>query len=181
MRTFFSSPFLTENIERFSSDPLKRGAILKHFQNAEYALAYNLEKILPKGGVVWALFPKTILGQLLPWVAARKQCKIISVHGIKEATMALLKARALDSDTPTPDLFLTEPDGFTPGGAFFQPNEAKMLEGLELVGIGSAFQQITAFPATHDYVPLSKIITELGIHSPEDFEKEANVFSLPRP
>ena len=157
MHTIFSSPFLVENIARISNDPLKRGAMLKHFQNAEYVLAYNLEKMLPKGGVVWVLFPKTILRQLLPAIAAKKKCKVISIHGTKEAAMGLLKARVLGNGVPIPDLLLTEPDGFTPGGAFFQPNEAKMLEGLELVGIGSAFQRTSRLPATHDICRFQKL------------------------
>ncbi len=143
MPTIFSSPLLTE----------------KHKQpeNAEYAISYHLEKAIPRGSVVYALFPKKILAKLLPPIAKAKNCTIIT-------------QRKFDK-TGEPDVILAEPDGFAAGGALFTPEETKIASGLPLTCVGSTKQWIHVLPATHDLVPVCRIISERGIHTPEQIEE----------
>ncbi len=175
----FSSPILLENISRMSNDPALHGQLLKHFQNALYAISYHLEQALPKNGVVCALFPKSILAQVLPAAAKKRNCKVISVHGTKEATLALGKAHVLDTETDicAADFYLAEPDGLTHGGAYADPAEASMLKEHNPTAISSIFQWTTTNPATHDFVPLSTVITELGRHKTEHVSEAINAFS----
>jgi len=167
MHNAFSSPILIENTAK-----LERGLLLKHFENAIYAIEYHLENILPKGGIVCAFFPKSILEHVLPAAAQKKNCKVINVQGTKEAIQALMKAGVLDNEASMEeaDIYITEPDGFTTGGALVRPEEAKTLKNIQVMGVGSIFQKANTTPATHDYIPLSKMITELGIYSPEHIE-----------
>ena len=163
MQTIFSSPLL-------KNQP-------KNPQHAGYALSYHLEKAIPRGSVIYALFPKTILGQLLPPIAKKKNCTVISFYGTHEATLNLLKTGKYDKSLPEPDIILTEPDGFALGGALFKPEETKIVNGLPLVCIGSSHQWMPILPATHDLVQVQKIISEHGIHTPEQIE-EIISFSL---
>ncbi len=157
MPTIFSSPLL-------KNQP-------KNLQNAEYALSYYLERAIPRGSVIYALFPKTILGRLLPQIAKMKNCTVISFYGTHEATLSLLKAGKYDKSLPEPDIILTEPDGFAFGGALFKPEETKIVNGLPLICIGSSHQWTPIIPATHDLVHVQKIISEHGIHTPEQIEE----------
>ncbi len=143
----------------------------KNPENAEYSLSYYLEKAIPRGSVIYALFPKTILAKLLPPIAKQKHCTVISLYGSHEATLNLLKAGTFGKDIPEPDIILTEPDGFTFGGALFRPEETKLVNGLPLICIGSSNQWTPILPATHDLVPVKRIISELGIHTPEQIEE----------
>ncbi len=147
------------------------GQSYKQLQNALYAIQYNLEKILPKGGTACVLFPKNILENILPAAAKEKNCKIILIQGPKILASNLLKERLLEPNTnKEADVYITEPAGFTPGGALVEPNEVKQLQNLPVIGVGSALQWTMRAPAEYDYIVLSKIVTETGIHSPEDFE-----------
>ncbi len=142
-------------------------------ENTEYALSYYLEKVIPRGGVVYVLFPKTILAKLLPPIAEKKNCKVITLYGSHEATLYSRKAAE-------PDIILAEPDGFTYGGALFKPEETKLVKGLPLVCIGSSKQWSSIRPATHDLVPVQKIVSENGIHTPEQIEEfTASFYSKP--
>ena len=135
--------------------------LLKHFQNAEYAIGHHLEKILPKGGTVGVLYPKTILKKLLPGAAKNKRCKIVY--------------------TGEADIWLTEPDGLAEGGGWFRPEELSAVQNIEAVGIGSIYQWVKIPPETHDRAPLQKVITEIGVYTPENLEQELSVFSWPEP
>ncbi len=180
----FSSPILAENVAHFSKDPILRGEIAAHFQNALYAIQYHLEQALPKGGVVCALYPKSILEHILPEAAKKKGCKVIALHGTKGATLALLKAQVLENNTDISkaDIYITEPAGFTPGGALTNPDETKLVENSNVLAVGSALQWTNNTPSTHDFAPISKTITELGIYSPEHFKEIiSRAFSWPAP
>ncbi len=177
----FSSPILLESISRMPNDPALCGQMLKHFQNALYAISYHLEQALPKNGVVCALFPKSILAHVLPAVAQKRNCTVISVQGTREVTLALAKAHVLDTETDihAADFYLTEPDGLTHGGAYATPAEAHLLKEYNPTAIGSIFQWTTTNPATHDFIPLSTVITELGRHKTEHFPEAISAFSWP--
>jgi hypothetical protein len=151
MPTIFSSPFLTETH--------------KQPEKTEYAISYHLEKAIPRGSVIYALFPKKILGKLLPPIAKAKNCTII--------THLTGKAGKIER----PDIILTEPDGFSAGGALFTPEETKIVSGLPIVCVGSTKQWTHILPATHDLVPVYRIISERGIHTSEQME-EIISFSL---
>ncbi len=165
MQTIFSSPFL-------HSTPKKP-------ENTEYALSYHLEKAIPRGSVVYVLFPKKILAKLLPPIAKAKNCTIITLHGHHEAALSLLKTGKFDKTIPEPDIIFAEPDGFTSGGALFTPNETKTINGLPLVCIGSSKQWVHILPATHDLIQVQKIISEHGIHTPEQMEEIISSYSNP--
>jgi len=178
MQTIFSSPFLIENTSEAAKNPFVKGQIIRHFQKAEYAISYHLERAIPKGGVVCAFFPKSILAQILPKIAKEKNCKVISVNGTRKATTALMAAGVIDNQTKVEDadIYITEPNGFTPGGALATPEEEKVLKNFDVIGVGSYFQATKRLPADHDFIKLTKIISELGIHSPEQFHTELSAF-----
>lgn len=167
----FTSPFLLENIN--SADKKHHGRLLKHFENAAESISYHLTKIVPKGGIVCAYHPKSILAHILPVIAKEKNCKVIPVHGTKQAMAAFLKAGII-SNLPLneADVIITEPDGLTSDGALFTSHEAAELPHRETIAVGSALQFTKNRPATHDIAPVYKIATELGIHSPEHLEKD---------
>jgi len=156
MQSIFSSPLLTNQ---------------PNSENSEYALSYYLEKIIPQGGVIYALFPKTILAKILPHIAKKKHCIVIAYQGSHEATHNLLKAGTFNKNIPEPDLILAEPDGFTYGGALFKPEETQYVEGLPVICVGSSQQWTPVAPATHDLVQVKSIISEHGIHTPEQIEE----------
>ncbi len=160
----FSSPIL-ENNKHVSA---------KYYQNTLYALTYHLEKALPQGGIVCALFPKGILQHILPKAAKEKNCTVIIIQSTKEATLAFMQAGVLDqkTDPGKADIYITEPAGFSQNGALVSPQETATIKKYNAIGIGSALQFQEKIPAEYDWLPMSKIITELGIHSIENFEEE---------
>lgn len=175
----FSSPILLERIKQ-----IPRGALIKHLEKAKYALSYNLEKILPKGGTVCALYPKTILQHILPQAAKECRCKVICVSGTSEIINELIKNNVFDDKTSIEkaDLYITEPDGFTPEGALVRPEETELLQKFEVIGIGSALQYTQKLPSTHDCIPISKTITELGIYTSQELNASScSKFSIPFP
>lgn len=157
MPSIFSSPLLH--------------AKYRSTENTEYALSYYIEKVIPRGGVVYVLFPKTILAKLLPPIAEKKNCKVIPLYGSHEAALKLIKTGTYSRKAAEPDIILAEPDGFTYGGALFKPEETKLVKGLPLVCVGSSKQWSSIRPATHDLVPVQKIVSENGIHTPEQIEE----------
>ncbi len=161
----FSSPILLERIKQ-----IPRGALIKHFEKATHTLSYNLAKVLPKGGTVCALYPKTILQQILPQAAKERKCKVICISGTSGMIKELIKNGVFDDKTSMEkaDIYITEPDGFTPDGALVRPEETALLQKFEVIGIGSVLQCTQKLPATHDCIPISKTITELGIYSTEE-------------
>jgi hypothetical protein len=171
MRGAFSSSFLIDKISKV--DKTQRGRLLKHFENALGAISYHLERVVPRGGVICAYHPKGILGSILPAIAKEKNCKVLTVHGTKQAVVSLMKAGVLSTGNPAEaDVFLTEPDGLSADGALFKPHEASDLPHKEIIAVGSALQFTKERPASHDIAPVYKIVTELGIHSAEHLEKE---------
>ncbi|VVB81205.1 Uncharacterised protein [uncultured archaeon] len=178
MQSAFTSPIL---LERTSKIP--RGALIKHLENALYALSYNLEKILPKGGTVCALYPKTILQSILPRAAKERNCKVICISGTPELIKELAKNDILDKKTSMEkaDIYITEPDGFAKDGALVKPEETELLQKFEVTAIGSALQYTRELPATHDCIAISKAITELGTYSPELNASFCSKFSIPSP
>jgi len=167
----FSSSFLIDKVSK--TEKQHRGILLRHFENALSAISYHLEKVVPKGGIVCTYHPKGILANVLPSIAKEKNCKIISIHGTKEAVENFLKAGVLSNNKPAEaDVFLAEPDGLSSDGALFKPHETPDLPHKEIIAVGSAFQFTKERPATHDIASVHRMVTELGIHSPEHLEKE---------
>lgn len=168
---FFSSPFLIDKIGK--TEIQHRGRLLRHFEHALSAISYHLEKVVPKGGIVCAYHPKGILANVLPQIAKEKNCEIISIHGTKEAVENFLKAGVLSNHKPSEaDIFLAEPDGLSSDGALFKPHETLDLPHKEIIAVGSALQFTKERPATHDIAAVYRIVTELGVYSPEHLEKE---------
>lgn len=172
MRSIFTSQFLTEKIS--TVDRTHRGRMVRHFESALESISYHLERVVPRGGIVCVYHPKGILGSILPQIAKEKNSKVITVHGTKHAVAALMKAGVLLTGNPAEaDVFLAEPEGLTADGALFKPHEARDLPHKEIIAIGSALQFTKERPASHDIAPVYKIVTELGIYSPEHLEREA--------
>ncbi len=168
MKTF-SSSFLIDKVSKTQH----RGRLLRHFENALSAISYHLEKVVPKGSIVCAYHPKGILANVLPQIAKSKNCKIISIQGSKEAIENFLKAGVLSNYKPSEaDVFLAEPDGLSSDGALFLPKEARDLPHKEIIAVGSVLQFTKERPATHDIASVHRMVTELGIYSPEHLEKE---------
>ena len=168
----FSSPFL---IEKYSN--IENGHLIRHLDNALNAISYHLDSAIPRGSIICAHYPKGILGNVLPVIAKEKNCKIISVHGTKQATAEFLKADLLiNAPITEADVFLTEPGGFSADGALVLPHEK--LPHTEFIAVGSILQWTDQRPASHDLCTVSKIITEIGIYKPEQLKKEINASSL---
>jgi hypothetical protein len=148
-------------------------------EQTEYALSYHLDKTIPRGSVIYALFPKKILGKLLPKIVKEKKCTLITLYG-NQAPLKQLSADSHGKELPEPDIILSEPDGFTFGGALFKPEETELVSELPLLCIGSGKQWTPITPSTHDLVPVKKIISEHGIHTPEQME-EIIASSSPNP
>ncbi|GEM_PF-2383291 len=170
----FSSQILLERINYLATTTL-RGSLIKHFENALYALKYHLEKTIPKGGVICAIYPKTILQTILPELAKKKNCKVKLIGGTPEI-IKILKEKEILTETEKADIYLTEPDGFNEEGAYVRPHETDILMNHETIAIGSIYQWADVAPSTHDSVPISKIITETGICSPEQLKESLSLF-----
>ena len=167
--TAFSSPILLERISQLA-ETTQRGTVLKHFENALYALNYHLEKIIPKGGIICAIYPKTILQTILPSIAEQKNCKVMLIGGTPEI-IKTLKEKGILIEAGHADIYLTEPDGFNEEGAFVKPQETEVLMNYNTIAIGSIYQWTDIPPATHDSVPIEKTITEAGILMPEQLKE----------
>lgn len=152
--------------------------LIKQKEYINDSLKYYLDQAIPKGSIICAIYPKKILTELLPQIAKEKHCKIINIYGTKELTRTLLKTNLLAAENQKPDLFITEPDALTPGGALVKPNELSSLQDKKLIGITTTQQWTNEKPETHDYIPLHLTITELGIHTPENLDEELNASSL---
>lgn len=162
MRALFSSPFFTETRRTLANNPATRHDASHHLKHTPYNLHYYLSRIVPRGGTVCALYPKRILTSLLADIAKEKNCRIIT--------------HAAPGAPPQADLYLAEPDAFTPGGALASPKEAPALAQCVPIGVGSALQWTRTTPATHDFVALEKTVTELGVYTPEDLEQHLPPF-----
>jgi hypothetical protein len=127
------------------------GTRIPNKQHTKYALAYYLEKLIPKNSVISAIHPKQILKELLPQITKNKNCRITN-------------------DPAKADVIIVEPEGLTKDGAFFKPHEARTLQGLELVGIGITSKWSNSTPAEYDFAPLERVITEKGIFKPKHLE-----------
>ena len=135
-------------------------------ERRSYAFAYHLGTILPKNGIVEVLSPGPILKSLISQVAFQKQCKVLcrDVELKHELAQAGILAQG-----GTPDVVLIESDFLTEGGVLVLPQIA---QNTSLVGICSVEKWTKSNPSTHDFVPLRKIVTEVGIFSPEDLKRE---------
>ena len=135
-------------------------------EQRQYALNYYLESVLPKGGVVEVVAPGAVLQEVLPGAAAAQQCKVLPVHASAEFRHALAECGVLAREGMS-DVTLIEPDFFVSGGALVRPeNNARK----NVVGAGSVTRWTRANPKTHDFVPLAKVVTELGVMSVEECE-----------
>jgi len=121
--------------------------------------------------VVAVYHAKDTLANILPEIAKERNCTVIAIEPGKQAQRAFRDAGIL-SDASNADIILIEPAGFTKGGALVAPSEAKDLEGKKVVGVGSILQWTTELPAHYDFVPLTHIITEIGVHTPEHLHEE---------
>ncbi|MEM3154917.1 MAG: hypothetical protein QW165_05155 [Candidatus Woesearchaeota archaeon] len=170
----FTSPFLPKILT-------DRGRLLRHLEKAELAISFHLQKIVPKGSIICAYHPKSILAKILPNIAKEKNCKIIAIHGTKEAMQAFIKSGTLTYELPhKADTFLAEPDGLTADGALFNPKEVCELPHNEIIAVGSVLQFTNKRPANYDVANVSKIVTEIGTYTPEHLALEIpNAFFWP--
>ena len=151
----------------YSSAIEKRFPHLRLEENRTYALSYYLQQVIPKGSVIGAV-PGPLLSALLPSVAIQQNCKVSCLALAHElARLDLLTNK-------TPDLVLVEPAFFVEGGALVVPGSVTSFQNL--VGIGSVSQFTYDNPAELDFVPLSKVVTEIGVLSPEEFMNELKRF-----
>lgn len=130
---------------------------------AGYALAYHLEGVIPKGGVVEVVNPKSVLCSLLPRIARERGARVVLRGASFEARAAFKDVSVADPGFS--DLTLAEPDAFVPGGALVSPSESQFFEKKSVVGVGSVLQQTSRNPASHDFIELKKRVTENGIDS----------------
>jgi hypothetical protein len=153
-------------------------------EKIKYALSYYLENILPKGGTACVLYPKKILTEILPEAASAKKCKIICLNGPPGLISKLTKTGLLQKEMAEADIYITEPEGFTRGGALVHSTETQALKQHNLVGIGSIYNWTQTTPAAHDTIQLERVITEKGIYTSEHFELNAfssQALSTPSP
>ncbi len=143
---------------------------LRLSENRTYALSYYLQEVIPKGCVIEA-FPGPILSAILPSVAMQKNCKV------KCSALAHELARLNLLANSNPELTIVEPAFFVEGGALVAPGSVSSLQNL--VGVGSVSQWTAENPADLDFVPLAKVVTEIGVFSPEEFVNEIKLF-VPR-
>ncbi|RJQ18673.1 hypothetical protein C4580_06265 [Candidatus Woesearchaeota archaeon] len=153
-----ASPFFVENLKRLpgvgqSLAPLK-------------AIAYHLAKVLPRGGVVGVVYPKGIAEEILAGVAKERNCRIRCFGASQKLCLQLQREGVLEVREDVPiDVFLTEPDGFGPNGAWVRPNESELLVSLPVVGFGSVLQWSQQTPKSHDLVPLKGVVSEKGVYN----------------
>jgi len=166
MQRIFSSPLFIDKAAQ-----LPKKSLQQHLRHARYALAHHLSSIIPYGSVVAVYHAKDTLADILPEVAKERNCTVIAIEPGKRAQRAFHDAGIL-SDTGHADIILTEPAGFTKGGALVAPPETKELEGKNVIGVGSILQWTTESPAHYDFVPLTYIVTEIGAHTPEQLYEE---------
>lgn len=130
---------------------------------AKYAIAYHLESVIPRGGVVEVVSPKSVLCSVLPQIAKLKGARVF-LKGASGESRAAFKDVLVD-DPGFSDLTLAEPDAFVPGGALVNPSESSFLAKKSVVGVGSVLQQTSRNPSSHDFIELKKRVTENGIES----------------
>jgi len=144
----------------------------KHFPHLRlcesriYALNYYLDSIIPTGAVIEVIAPKEVLTTLLPAIAVKKNCKVICKGASASARMEFAHAGVLASQGIS-DLSLTEPDFLVEDGALIQPTH---LIKETTIGIASIEKWMKENPGTHDFTKPNKIITELGVLSPENLK-----------
>lgn len=143
-------------------------------ENRSYALAYHLESLLPKNGLVEIINPKEILSSLLPAIALQQNCRVKCRGASDEFRRVFAKLNLLAADG-VPDVVLMEPDFLTEGGALVLPQAAR---AGPLVGVCSIDKWTKSNPNTHDFVPLTKIVTELGVFSPSSLKEELKLSGL---
>lgn len=151
----------------YSPDFEKKYPHLRLAENRTYALSYYLQQVIPKGGVVEA-FPGPLLSAILPSVALQKNCKVKCLALAHELARLNLLANS------APDLTIVEPVFFVEGGALVQPGFVSSFQNL--VGVGSVSQWTDENPASLDFVPLSKTVTEIGVFSPDEFLNELRLY-----
>ncbi|MBW2970244.1 hypothetical protein KY309_00465 [Candidatus Woesearchaeota archaeon] len=153
-------------ITHIKKKPRKRhGPLMRQIEHIKYALSYYLDKAIPKGAVICALYPKKLLQNILPEVALNKHCKVICI-GAPELSKELMQKGLLE-DNAEPDIYLTEPDGICPEGAIVKPQETELLKQYKTYAVSSTMQFTEKTPQTHDCVEVYKTITEKGIMTTE--------------
>src|SRR3989344_3580600 len=128
---------------------------------AGYAISFHLQKLIPKGGIVEVVNPKSVLCSLLPGILRSRKARVILKQSSSEARTAF--ADVLVENTGFSDIVLAEPDAFVPGGALVNPSESSLLENRHVVGVGSILQITGKNPASHDFIEFQKRVTENGI------------------
>ncbi len=149
----FTSAIFRENTKRAPEHTKKEPTM--HSERSLYAIAHYLEQVIPKGGVVCVIHPKSILQNILPKLAQRKRCEIITYKQGVEA-----------------DLYLTEPEGFSRNGAIVLPEEAKLIKQFETTAVGSIAQWTDKPNSKHDCVRTARTVTEIGVYKHEHFVYE---------
>jgi len=130
--------------------------------NDSYALEFYLNQIVPRGGIVQAIYPKSILAKLLPKVAKERNAKIV-VAGRNEFFPQLMKSGLVLNVPAEPDVYIGEPEAFSEHGVFISPHETEEWVHPSVVAIGRQHQWADEHRARFDIVPVKKVVSELGI------------------
>ncbi len=129
-----------------------------------------LESSVPKGGLIGVVFPKSVLGKILPVIAERKKCSVVYL-GDAQGFSPFSKFSVSGKSLYDADVIFAEPSFFTHQGGFFLPSEAEKISSLPLVGVGAG-NFISNNPSDLDFVHLEKTITDLGVFTPDTFAEE---------
>lgn len=159
------SPFFVENLKKLPREVLG--------VNPLEAIEYHLSKSVPKGGAVCVIYPKGILAEVLPKVAAERKLKVLVIGGPPALRSALARQGSLEVREDVPiDLFLTEPTAFGRDGAWVHPSESYAFADLEVLGVGSMLQWLSHTPKDCDLVKIKAVVSEKGVFSSEHFDEE---------
>jgi len=121
-------------------------------QHSMYSLEYYLDKTILKNTKISTNIKTNQLKKIIQKIIENKNCKI----------------------TNQADINLIELEHITPGGGLITPQK---LPEANFIGICSITNWTKKNPSDLDFIKLDKIITEIGIYTPENLELEINAFS----
>jgi len=141
-------------------------------KKSEYALRFYLSQVIPRGGIVAVLHPKVILARLLPQVAKEKRARVIALGASREAVQQFADAGVLiEGSAAGADVFLCEPELLVDGGVLVSADESELIGKYPAIAVASVAQLSSRDVAHLEFVPLAKVVSEVGVF-PSEFLKE---------
>ncbi len=125
-------------------------------------MKYYLSQIVPKGGIVCAVYPKGLLLRLLPEVAEEKNA-LIRVIGVTPEARELAASSRVVNEPIEPDVYVGEPVAFSKQGVAVLPSETEEWVRHDVVAVSVSERQIETIPAQCDAVMVRKLVSDKGI------------------